>query len=309
MGAPSALGQMMNSKGYALVTPAKNEAAFIEKTLASVVKQTVKPVKWVVVSDGSTDETDAIVQRYADQYDFVHLVRRDSKTRHFGNKVHAFRAGYDTLGDIDYDFVGNLDADIELPPDYYERILERFAQNPKLGLAGGTRFDFCDGKFVKVHCARNSVGGPFQLFRRACYEAFGGYLPLQLGGIDAVAEIMVRQHGWQVQSFTDITCHHYRCTGTAKGSIYQAAFRGGKKLYVIGYHPLFELVKLMRVRSVKGLVANMYELAGYSQAAILRLKRQVPDEFVTYLRSEQKDRLKHLFMLKKDPAMVVDAAN
>ncbi|MFK7849085.1 MAG: glycosyltransferase family 2 protein [Rhodothermales bacterium] len=299
----------MNEKRYVLVTPAKNEADFIEKTLASVVKQTIKPVKWVVVSDGSTDRTDEIVRQYAEEHDFVTLVRRDSATRHFGNKVHAFRAGYAALGDIAYDFVGNLDADIELPPDYYERILDKFIQDPKLGLAGGTRFDFCDGAFVKVHCARNSVGGPFQLFRRSCYEAFGGYIPLELGGIDAVAEIMVRQHGWRVSSFTDIIAHHYRCTGTAKGNIYQAAYRGGKKLYVIGYHPLFELVKLMRVRSVKGAIANLYELAGYTKAALFRFKRQVPDEFVQYLRKEQVGRLKHMFMLRKDPAMVVDATN
>lgn len=298
----------MNEMKYALVTPAKNEAAFIEKTLASVVGQTIQPVKWVVVSDGSTDETDAIVSRYAEKHDFIELVRRDSATRHFGNKVHAFRAGYAKLEGLDYDFVGNLDADIELPADYYERVLEQFAEDKQLGLAGGTRFDLCDGKFVEVECARNSVGGPFQLFRRACYESFGGYLPLQLGGIDAVAEIMARQHGWRVRSYTDIKCHHYRCTGTAKQNIYQAAFRGGKKLYVIGYHPLFEVVKLMRVRGLKSLMANTCEMAGYIRAAVGRFERQVPDEFVTYLRSEQLDRLKHLFVKRKDPAMVVDGA-
>ena len=298
----------MKDYKYALVTPAKNEEAFIEKTLASVANQTIRPVKWVVVSDGSTDRTDEIVNRYAEKYDFIQLVRRDSETRHFGNKVHAFRAGYAHLTDVAYDFVGNLDAVIELPEDYYESILEKFAADQRLGLAGGTRFDLCDGEFVKVHCARNSVGGPFQLFRRTCYEAFGGYIPLQLGGIDAVAEIMARQHGWTVRSYTDITVHHYRCTGTAKGNIYQAAYRGGKKLYVIGYHPLFEVVKLMRVKSLKGLKANLYELAGYTKAAISGFERQVPDDFVRYLRKEQVERLKHLFTMRKDPAMAVDGA-
>ncbi len=294
---------------YVLVTPAKNEAAFIEKTLVSVVNQTIKPVRWVVVSDGSTDETDEIVRKYASEYDFVRLVRRDSKTRHFGNKVHAFRAGYETLEDVEYNFIGNLDADIELPPDYYEHILGKFEQDQNLGLAGGTRFDFCNGAFVKVHCARNSVGGPFQLFRKACYESFGGYIPLSLGGIDAVAEIMARQHGWRVSSFTDIVAHHYRCTGTAKGNIYQAAYRGGKKLYVIGYHPLFEMMKLVRVRNVKELIAHTCELAGYLRAAITRLERQVPDDFVKYLRQEQIGRLKHLVKHRADPAMVADGAN
>ena len=299
----------MKNYRYALVTPAKNEAAFIEKTIISVINQTITPVKWVIVSDGSTDRTDEIVNEYARQHAFIQLVRRDSETRHFGNKVHAFRAGYAELEGVDYGFIGNLDADIELPAQYYEQILDKFAGDEKLGLAGGTRFDLCDGQFVKVQCARNSVGGPFQLFRRSCYEDFGGYIPLQLGGIDAVAEIMARQYGWGVRSYTDINVHHYRCTGTAKGNIYQAAYRGGKKLYVIGYHPLFEIAKLMRVRSMKDLKANLYELAGYTRAALSRFERQVPDDFVAYLRKEQVDRLKHLFLFKKDPAMVVESAS
>ena len=286
-----------------LVTPAKNEEAFIEKTLASVASQTIRPQRWVVVSDGSTDRTDEIVARYAARHDFIELVRREGTTRHFGNKVYAFRAGYERLQGVAYDFVGNLDADIELPPDYYERILHRFAEDDRLGLAGGVRRDLCNGRFVDVHCARNSVGGPFQLFRRACYEAIGGYIPLQLGGIDAVAEIMCRQHGWRVRSVADVVAHHYRCTGTAKGNVYQAAFRGGKKLYVIGYHPLFECVKLMRFRRPSDLLKNLCELAGYAAAALGRYERQVPDDFVHFLRAEQLDRLRHLFYHRHDPAM------
>ena len=298
----------MKSLKYVLVTPAKNEAAYIEKTLASVSEQTVLPQKWVVVSDGSTDETDEIVARYAAKHSFIQLVRREGNTRHFGNKVHAFRAGYAELRGVEYEFVGNLDADIELPANYYEQILARFAEDEQLGLAGGVRLDRCHGEFVEVHCARNSVGGPFQLFRRSCYESFGGYLPLRLGGIDAVAEIMCRQHGWNVRSFTDVVAKHYRCTGTAKGSLYQAAFRGGKKLYVIGYHPLFEFVKLLRFRGISGLGQNVCELSGYIVAAMGRYERQVPDDFVAYLRGEQIERLKHLFLRRKDPAMITEHA-
>lgn len=301
-------GYDMIQHRYVLVTPAKNEIEFIQQTLDSVVEQTVRPVKWVIVSDGSTDGTDELVQEYAALHPFIQLVRRDSETRHFGNKVHAFNAGYAQLKGLNYDFVGNLDADIKLPENYYEEMLRRFAKDKKLGLIGGTRYDLCNDKFVPVHCARNSVGGPFQFFRRACYESFGGYIPLPLGGIDAVAEIMARQHGWTVRSYTDITVRHFRCTGTAKGNIYQAAYRGGKKLFVIGYHPMFEMVKLLRVRGVKDLFANMCEFAGYTWAALARFERQVPDDFVAFLRKEQVGRLKHLLRFKKDPAMIVDGA-
>ena len=288
---------------YALVTPAKNEEKYIERTLVSVVEQKVKPVKWVIVSDGSTDGTDAIVKKYASQYAFIQLLRRESSERNFGNKVYAFDAGYHALKDTDFDFIGNLDADIELPPDYYQIMMERFDKNPKMGLAGGSRLDWCNGTFVKVHCARNSVGGPFQLFRKLCYEEIGGYRALKLGGIDAVAEIMARQKGWVVRSFVDVVAHHFRCTGTAKGGRYQASFRSGKKLYVIGYHPLFVAFKIAKTRSVSGFIRQLFEIAGYSFASIRQYERQVPGEFVHFLQNEQLDRIKFFFRHRKDPAM------
>ena len=291
---------------YALVTPAKNEEAFIKRTLDSVVAQSIKPERWVIVSDGSTDRTDEIVMAYAETHSFIRLVRRDSARRNFGNKVHAFRAGYDTLHDVPYDFIGNLDADIELPPNYYEIILKRFAKDDKLGLCGGSRLDLCNGSFVEVHCAKNSVGGPFQLFRRASYEEIGGYRPLQLGGIDAVAEIMCRQKGWRVQSFQEPIAHHYRCTGTAKRNIYQAAFRNGKKLYVIGYHPLFEVLKFLKTKGLKGILLHGIELLGYTYAALKRYDHQVPEDFVAYLHQEQMDRMKSIWRRHKEPMLTTE---
>ena len=290
---------------YALVTPARNEEAFIEKTLASVVGQSVLPQKWVIVSDGSTDRTDEIVRGYAEAYPFIELLRREAgQERNFGNKVYAIQAGYERLTDVDFDYFGNLDADIELPPDYYEKMHHRFQSDSQLGLAGGVRFDFCDGKFERLFCAKNSVGGPFQLFKRSCYEAIGGYVPLRLGGVDAVAEIMIRQHGWKVRSFDDVEVKHYRCTGTAKGNKLQASFRSGKKLYVIGYHPLFQLTKLaMRMKTPKYIPRVLCELAGYCWAAIARYPRQVPAAFIAYLHREQLDRLSHGFRHRQDPAM------
>lgn len=290
---------------YALVSPARNEEAFIEKTLDSVVKQTILPQKWVIVSDGSTDRTDEIVKRYAEKYDFIQLLRREAgNERNFGNKVYAIQAGYELLDDVEFDFFGNLDADIELPSNYYEAMHQKFLDNPQLGLVGGVRHDLCDGKFKRLFCAKNSVGGPFQLFRRSCYEAIGGYIPLKLGGVDAVAEIMIRQHGWQVRSFDDVVVKHYRCTGTAKGNKLQASFRSGKKLYVIGYHPLFEFSKLaMRLKNPKYIFRVLCEFAGYSWAAIARYPRQVPASFVTYLQKEQLDRLSYGLRHRQDPAM------
>ena len=109
------------AENYVLITPARNEEAFIQLTLQSVVAQTIRPLKWVIVSDGSTDKTDEIVQSYAAKHSWIELLRMPERTeRHFAGKVHAFNAGYERLKGLDYQFICSLDADISFGPDYFE---------------------------------------------------------------------------------------------------------------------------------------------------------------------------------------------
>jgi glycosyltransferase involved in cell wall biosynthesis len=279
---------------YVLLTAARNEEDFIEKTLQSVVAQTVLPLKWIIVSDGSTDGTDELVLRYAAEHSFIELVRagQDSE-RNFGSKAKAVMAGYGRLTDTSFDYVGNLDADVSFDPNYFANIFNHFADRPKLGLAGGVREDYCNGRFVPVHCDRNSVGGPFQLFRRQCFEQVGGYLPLQYGGIDAVAEISARMFGWEVESFPQYTVYHHRCTGTAGRSRWQASFRAGIRDYSIGYHPLFEISRLTKRMWKQIPFANgLVWLSGYFWAMLKRLERPVDDNFLHFFRQEQMSRLR-----------------
>ena len=122
---------------YVLITPARNEAATIELTLKSVVGQTVRPVRWVIVSDGSTDGTDEVVNKYATQHDWIELVRMpERKERHFAGKVHAFNAGYAKVKNLKYELIGSLDGDISFDQDYFAFLLDRFSEVPRLGLAG-----------------------------------------------------------------------------------------------------------------------------------------------------------------------------
>ena len=278
---------------YALVSAARNEAEFIEQTIQSIVNQTVTPIRWIIVSDGSTDETDAIVSRYAESHEWIELMRADGDgQRNFGSKAKAVMAGYGRLAHLDFDCIGNLDADITFEPNYYEGILSKMSQNPNLGLAGGIRFDKCGDSFTRVHAANNSVGGPYQLFKRDCFDTIGGYMSLQYGGIDAVAETSTRMHGWEVEAFPEFVARHHRCTGTATRTIWEAGFRAGQRDYLIGYHPLFELSRC-GMRAVKHLqiVYNIVLMAGYTWAAIQRKQRPVPDQFVQFLQQEQLARL------------------
>lgn len=291
-------------KPYVLITPARNEADHIEKTLNSIIAQTVLPQEWIIVSDGSTDMTDEIVKRFEKEHSFIKFFRTaDNNGRNFGSKVDAFNFGFKNLTVTDYDFIGNLDGDIGLDPDYYEKILKKFDENPKLGIAGGVRLDFVDGKFINVKSSRNSVAGAFQLFRRECFEKIGGYRALRYGGIDAVAETMSRMYGWQVISFEDIKIYHYRPTGAAQKNDIKPKFRAGIKFYLIGYHPIFVMSRfLSRFRQKPYVLGSIVSIVGFLWASLRRYERPVPDEFVKYLRQEQRFRLKMFFRKGSDPA-------
>jgi glycosyltransferase involved in cell wall biosynthesis len=280
---------------YTLISPARNEEAYIRKTLDSVVRQTIRPQRWLIVDDGSTDNTGAIVREYAEKYEFVELITRSSgRERSFASKSRAIADAYEKLGSVEFEYIGNLDTDIELPESYYEDILREMERDSELGIAGGIRYDLVNGQFELVDCARNSVGGPIQLFRRRCYEQIGGYMALPYGGIDGVAEISARMCGWKVRSFPEYRVHHYRATGTAGRSIWSACYRAGIRDYAVGYHPVFAFARMLNSLGDRPFIlAAVTKMAGYLTAMAKRTERPVPPELVTFLRKEQMERLRN----------------
>jgi len=195
----------------------------------------------------------------------------------------------------------SLDADVSFNPTYYENILLKFKDKQKLGLSGGIRFDLRGEKFYQVKNDKNSVGGPFQLFRRQCYDDIGGYQPLRFGGIDTVAETMARMKGWEVRSFSDFKVFHYRWTGTSGNSYIKASFKKGIIAYSTGYHPIFHFARcVFRLFDHPIIFGSILMLVGYCWAAI-KFDKSVDNEFVSYLRTEQMIRLRS--MLKRKPTL------
>ncbi len=288
-------------KRYVLITPARNEEAYIESTILSVVSQTILPKKWVIVSDGSNDHTDEIVCKYADKYKFLQLIRLERKNnRNFSSKVNAINMGYKQLKNIEYDSIGNLDADVFFDKNYYENILQKLEQNQKLGIAGGIILEKIKGKYFPQKISLNSVAGAVQLFRRKCYEEIGGYLPITIGGIDAFAEIMARKMGWEVQTFPEIKVFHSRRVGKGKENILKAIFHQGIEFYALGYHPLFQLVRcIYRIKDKPIIVGSMLILCGYFYAFISKYKREVPDDVISFLRKEQLKRIWNILRIGK----------
>lgn len=280
---------------YILITAARNEDAYIERTIQSVISQSILPKRWVIVSDGSADRTDEIVARYAAKYDFIQLIKVDASTkRSFASKVNAIKLGYDQLGNIQYDFIGNLDADVTFESDYYESILSKFIQNPKLGVAGGTVFDKRGKKFERQFINQSvNVCGPIQMFRRDCFEEIGGYIPLKNGGIDIFADLKARMRGWEVKSFPDVKVFHYRRTGTESRSVLSYRIHQGIMEYSFGSHPIFEVAKcFLRTLEKPYIIGSLFRIGGYSWAYFRRFKRVIPNDAVEYLRHEQLHRLR-----------------
>jgi len=279
---------------YVLITPAHNEEAYIEKTIRSVVDQTVLPQRWVIVSDGSTDRTDEIIQSYTLNYDFIrYSASTKASGRSFGSKVRAFNLGYAQLGDIPYDFVGNLDADVSFDQHYFENILERFHNNSRLGIAGGWVYEQQNGIFTpRFGSTVLSVPGSIMLFRKNCFFKIDGYIPIPMGGEDSIAEIAARMYGWETRSFPELKVYHHRKTGTGNAGIYLARFRQGIEEYGVGTHPVFLLFKaLRRVIEKPYFIGSCLRLTGYIVSCLRREERQIPENVMQFLRAKQMERL------------------
>jgi poly-beta-1,6-N-acetyl-D-glucosamine synthase len=286
------------TRDYVLVTTARNEDKLIEKTIRSVVCQTILPRKWVIISDGSTDRTDEIVQGWTKDHPFIVFLRSDGRAeRSFGSKARAFELGYEYLRAESFDYIGNLDADVSFPPDYCQRVLQHFDANPRLGVAGGIIHELIGGTFVPQRINLNSVAGAVQMFRRDCYEQVGGYIPLRFGGIDSAAEITARMHGWQVQTFSELEVRHHRRVASGGGRLITTQWRHGLRHYCLGYHPLFEIMRnIDRVRDRPYVVAAVLPTAGYLWGFMSGRRRELPNDVVRYLQTEQMNRLRSMWV-------------
>lgn len=286
-------GTGLNYPTYVLITPARNEAAFIEATIKSVIGQTLRPAKWVIVSDGSTDGTDEIVGRYVAAHDWIELIRVPERAeRHFAGKVLAFNAGYDRVKDLNFDIIGNLDADITFESDYFQFLMGKFSEIPRLGV-GGTPFREgarqYDYRFTNIE----HVSGACQLFRWECFEEIGGYMPIRGGGIDLVAVTSARMMGWETRTFTDKVCFHHRKMGTGTSKRLAAQFRFGKEDYYLGTHPVWQIFRsTYQMANSPFVLGGVLMLMGYCWAMITRVERPISKELVAFRRKEQMARLK-----------------
>jgi len=279
---------------YVILTAAKNEEVYITKAIESVLRQSVLPLAWFIMDDGSTDRTAAIIESFAAKHPFIRLNSAGSREgRNFGSQYKALQAAYELAGTLEFDFLGVQDADIAPErADYYEVVLGEFERNPRLGIAGGFIYELLNGEW---RCRRSnsgdSVAGGIQMFRRKCFEQIGGYKPLYFGGSDSLALLDAQILGWEIRTRPDHKILHYRPTSTAGGK-WRGIFRSGFEDASFGYHPVFELFKCCRrVTSRPFVLGSVVRLGGYIWWNLSGRGPVIPPEKVAFLRREQMAKL------------------
>jgi len=284
---------------YVLVTAARNEEDFIEKTLTSVTTQTKLPERWIIVDDGSTDRTADIADAFADRFSWIEVIRKPARQdRNFAGKADAVNSGFEIARrETVFDIIGNVDADISFESDYMAFLLEQFVQNPHLGVVG-TPFTQ-DGGYDSTKDSfegENYVAGPCQLFRYRCFLDIGGYVPNRAGGVDWIAVITARMNGWKVRSFSEKRYHHCRTLGTAGKSALRALFSYGEKDYYLGGSPVWQLFRVAyRMTKKPAFTGGLALLFGYCWAAFRRVKRPVTPDLIRFHRREQMKKLRAIF--------------
>ena len=250
-----------------IITPVKNEYEYIEKTITSMINQTIRPYKWLIVDDGSTDDTRLIIENYTSKYDWIELLKKDStnEARSGGSKVvRAFNFGYERIKHENFEYIVKLDGDLILPPDYFEKIIQEFESNNNLGICGGTIVNKYSENDLRVEKTEEyHVRGALKTIRKKCWFDIGGFKEIwNWDGLD----IMEAQYkGWITKSI-DSKVIHLRPT-TSAYEPKQHAFKSGYESYKMGADIFLTIVRLIvRLSKKPYLLVGYNFLAGYFTA-------------------------------------------
>ncbi|EEF62368.1 glycosyltransferase [Pedosphaera parvula] len=283
----------MESPRYLIITPVRNEEANLRDTVESVARQSIRPVKWVIINDGSTDRTGVIADEAAREHDWIKVVhRKDRGFRKSGaGVIEAFYDGYELIKGEAWDYLIKLDGDLSFATDYFEKCFARFKQDERLGVGGGM---ICVNTPEGVQEEAKGdpafhVRGATKIYRRACWEAIGGVL--RETGWDTLDEVKANMLGWRTYTFRDVPIMHHRETGGADGT-WKNWVKNGRANYVVGYHPLFMLCKCaLRLWERPYVIVSAGLLYGFVMGYVRRLPCSREPDVVRYLRREQMRRL------------------
>jgi len=276
---------------YVIVSPVRNEGKHIRHTLESVTRQTVKPAEWIVVDDGSGDDTTEIVREYARTFPWIRLVERTDRGYAEPGRgvIEAFYAGYERIEHRDFDFIVKLDGDLTFEEKYFEFLFDRFRETPSLGMASGVCYLETSNGLEREKHPEFHVRGPSKVYRRECWEQIGG-LVKHLGW-DTIDEIKAQYHGWETRSYKELVIIHHKVTGKNTG-VFKWAVKLGQSDHYCGYHPLFLLAKgVRRLFFPPYILGGVGILWGYFRNYFGKLEQFPEKDVVRFLQKEQMKRL------------------
>lgn len=282
---------------YLLVTPCRDEARFARRTLDSVVSQTIRPACWVIVDDGSSDETPSILSEYAALHPWIRIVRREDRGRRSVGPgvIDAFYAGLETVDSGAFEFVCKLDLDLELPAEYFELLIARMRADPRLGTCSGKPWYHApDGTLVSEGCGDEMSVGMTKFYRRTCFEEIGGFVrAVMWDGIDCHR---CRMLGWKAASYDDpaLSFVHLRPMGSSQTSLWRGRLRHGHGQWFMGTGFAYMTASaLFRMARRPFVVGGIGMLTGWLSACLAREPRYGDREFRRFLRSYQRSGLVH----------------
>lgn len=280
-----------------IIAPVRDEADLIRLTLDAMVTQTVRPLEWIIVDDGSQDDTAEIVRTYAERFPFIRLVQRPDRgfRKVGGGVVAAFKYGISQILHQEYEYIAKLDGDMSFGPRYLELMFEKFSANEELAAVSGKVYREEDGRNIEEYIIDEHVAGQFKLYRRAAFEEIGGFVEEVLwDGIDVHT---ARMKGWQTLSFyhPDAILMHHRLMGSSDKNVYRGRLRWGRGIWFMGYHPLYALASgIFRMREKPFVIGGLLIIAGYIGAACKRAPQYDNPEFRRHLHDWQLAQIKAL---------------
>ncbi|MFW5879328.1 MAG: glycosyltransferase [bacterium] len=282
-------------KEYALITAAKNEERFLEDTIKSVIMQSIRPAKWIIVDDNSIDRTGEILNEYAQKYRFIYSLKTIKREeRNFAAKARALKIAINQIEIKNYKFIGVLDADITFDQEFYANLMQVFMMNPSYGLIGGVVWENFNGKWKYNHSNPDwSVGGATHFFRSDLFEKVRYYPELKYGGEDTVVEYMIRDMGYSVKAIKELRVFHHKPTRPEFGGALKRNYILGKQEYCWGSTLTFEIMKcVVRIKSKPYILGACARFGGYLCACIfLRRVGMVTPEIRKIIRRQQNGRL------------------
>lgn len=283
----------MSGSIYIVITPVRNEQERFDKTITSMIRQTTPPYRWVIVNDGSRDDTGKLADHAATKYPWIIVKHRADRGFHQQGTgvIEAFYEGHSVIEREPWDYLVKLDGDLEFEPDYFEKCLARFAADPKLGVGGGRIYFRENGSIVDDSPGDPAfhVRGATKIYRRATWDAIGGLL--RAPGWDTLDEVKANMLGWRTYSFHDLKVLQLKATGFADGQ-WRNWFKNGLANYIVGYHPLFMLSKCTRRFFQRPVgVAAVGLLCGFVSGYLRGVPRVPEPKIIRYVRQQQLNRL------------------